>query len=139
MTKNILNNLQELQDLSVKWSDMSQKFNGWECKEYVYSGFEVWCYFSDESDHKSVNFNFGTHCKQIAFAFHTPIKIEISIDQIKNLKKYISIAHKYLEHQTSVFENRDGHAIESEKLKKILAAKKTLIELGTMSEEELIR
>jgi hypothetical protein len=119
--------INKLIELAKEWSDFSLKCFGWGCKEYFLEGkLKIWCYFSDDHNHQSVNIG------PIRIALYKDAKIEFqqsSFDKLESIYKY---AKQCLLNEQKIFADIASEELERSKQERITALK---IELERLEEE----
>ena len=120
--------------LAKEWREFSKNEHGWEVQEYHSSDdWTVMCYFADNSDHTAVNISHRHH-DLISIGFHYSPTIELSLKHIDKINDTLDKAESMLLQERDKAVKRSQEEKEEERLQKIAAAKKVLIELGELTE-----
>jgi len=127
MTSEQFNKLINLADL---WLSFSFEVNGKSHETYRNNDISVWCYFSDNSIHKSVEFTYLTNNSKIEVGFFCPPTLSnLNCFSIINADLFIKHGTEFLENIKKEYEQKDQDVLANKKQKRIESLRKQLEEL----------
>ncbi|NCC41381.1 MAG: hypothetical protein EOM21_18540 [Gammaproteobacteria bacterium] len=128
MTYDINKVAKELINIAEDWLDFSYESEGWDTTTYEIRGGEVWCYFADNSEHRSVNIKTSLGNAQVAF-FRPPKIKDLTTQSIKNLPEIIALATEELQKAKDLFAAKSEAEKAAKKEEAIRAMEQRLAEL----------
>lgn len=116
--------LEKLEQVARKFLEFSFDSKGWKAVEYKENGLDVWCYFADRLDHKSITIN------EIQVSFFSPVQFNgLTIGNIDTISSLANKTEEFLEELKKTQEALDKEAMEKERLLKIVRLENELNKL----------
>ena len=120
----------KLINLAYLWVSFSRELNGKSHETYRNNDISVWCYFSDDSSYRSVEFTYLTNNSKIGVSFFSPPTLSnLNGFSIINADLFIKHGTEFLKNINKEHKRKDQEGLANKKQKRIESLRKQLEEL----------
>ena len=120
----------QLINLAGLWVSFSFEVNGKSHETYRNNDISVWCYFSDDSSYRSVEFTYLNNNSKIGVDFFSPPTLSnLNCFSIINADLFIKHGTEFLKNINKEHKRKDQEGLANKKQKRIESLRKELEEL----------